>query len=261
LEHESIKRLESNVRSYCRDFPAVFKSAVNAQITASDGRHYIDFFAGAGALNYGHNNPRAKAALIDHLQSDGLMHGLDLATTAKIEFLEKLELLILKPRDLDYRVQFTGPTGTNAVEAAIKLAKKASKRSHVISFTNAYHGHSLGALALTGNQYFHDDLYGARNNVSVMPFDNYFADGANTAHQLRELLNDSSSGTPLRRQINGYATFEASAMTWTSSSLLTIFRPATVALGIFSVLKRLESFPISCVYPNLSVVACRCLYC
>ncbi len=197
MELDVLDRLESNVRSYSRCFPAVFTSAVNARITDTHGRQYIDFFAGAGVLNYGHNNPRAKAAMIKHLQADGLMHGLDLATDIKIEFLSKFESLILRPRQLEYKVQFTGPTGANAVEAAIKLAKKARKRSHIIGFTNGYHGHSLGALALTGNQHFHDDLYGARNNVSLLPYDNYFADGANTAQQLRQLLNDNSSGLPV----------------------------------------------------------------
>jgi len=197
MDLEVIARLESNVRSYSRAFPAVFKSARNARITDQEGQHYIDFFAGAGVLNYGHNNPRANVALIEHLQRDGLMHGLDLATDVKIEFLSKIESIILKPRKLDYRIQFTGPTGANAVEAAIKLAKKARKRSHIIGFTNGYHGHSLGALALTGNQHFHDDYYGARNNISILPYDNYFNDGANTAIQLRQLLTDNSSGIPV----------------------------------------------------------------
>lgn len=194
---QSINRLESNVRGYCRSFPAVFKSAVNARVTAENGREYIDFFAGAGTLNYGHNNPKVKAALIEYLSSDGLMHGLDLATTAKIAFLESFETIILKPRGLDYKVQFTGPTGANAVEAAIKLARKVKQRSHIISFTNGYHGHSLGALALTGNQYYHDEHYGSRQNVTFHPFDNYYGDGANTAMQLRTLLEDNSSGVPI----------------------------------------------------------------
>lgn len=196
-QFESIYRLESNVRGYSRSFPAVFHTAKNAKVKDASGREFIDFFAGAGTLNYGHNNPRVKEALIHYLENDGLMHGLDLATTAKIEFLETLDSVILKPRNLEYRVQFTGPTGTNAVEAAIKLARKAKKRSHIISFTNAYHGHSLGSLALTGNQYYHDEHYGSRSNVSFLPFDNYFGDGANTALQLRKLLEDGSSGLPV----------------------------------------------------------------
>lgn len=194
---EVIDQIESNVRSYSRAFPTVFKSATNALITDVNGRQYIDFFAGAGVLNYGHNNRRAKDAMINHLQNDGLLHGLDLATDVKIKFLSKFESIILKPRNLDYKIQFTGPTGANAVEAALKLAKKARKRSHIIGFTNGYHGHSLGALALTSNQHFHDDYYGARNNVSILPYDNYFKDGANTAHQLRQLLEDNSSGIPI----------------------------------------------------------------
>ncbi len=194
---QSINRLESNVRGYCRSFPTVFKSAVNARVTDEDGREYIDFFAGAGTLNYGHNNPRVKAALIEYLSNDGLMHGLDLATTAKVAFLDSLESIILKPRGLDYKIQFTGPTGANAVEAAIKLARKVKKRSHIISFTNGYHGHSLGALALTGNKFYHDEHYGSRQNVTFHPFDNYYKDGSNTAAQLRTLLEDGSSGIPL----------------------------------------------------------------
>ena len=197
MELNSLERLESNVRSYSRSFPAVFATAVNARLTATDGREFIDFFAGAGALNYGHNNRRVKAALIDYLQSDGVLHALDMATEPRINFLEKFDAQILQPRFLSYRVQFTGPTGANAVEAAIKLARKTRNRSHVIGFTNAYHGHSLGALALTGNEHFHNDLYGARQNVSLLPFDNYFKDGADTIAQLRQLLEDGSSGLPL----------------------------------------------------------------
>jgi len=193
---QTIHKLESNVRGYCRSFPAVFKSALNARVTDENGRTYIDFFAGAGVLNYGHNNPAVKAALIEYLSDDGLMHGLDMATTAKIAFLKSLDSYILKPRGLDYKVQFTGPTGANAVEAAVKLARKAKQRSHIVSFTNGYHGHSLGALALTGNEYYHDSHYGSRQNVTFHPFDNYYEDGSDTASQLRRLLEDNSSGLP-----------------------------------------------------------------
>lgn len=192
-----INRLESAARGYVRSFPAVFQSARNAHIYDQHGREFVDFFAGAGTLNYGHNHPRATDALIDYISRDGLLHGLDLATTAKITFLETFENHILAPRKLDYRIQFTGPTGANAVEAAVKLARKAKKRSHIIAFTNAYHGHSLGALALTGNRKYHDEHYGSHNNVSHLPFDGYFGEGVDTAAQLHTLLADSSSGLPL----------------------------------------------------------------
>ncbi|MEM9601283.1 MAG: diaminobutyrate--2-oxoglutarate transaminase [Pseudomonadota bacterium] len=194
---ESIARLESEVRGYVRSFPTVFTQSRNAHLWDEQGRQYIDFFAGAGTLNYGHNHPRIKAALLDHIQQDGVLHGLDLATSAKIRFLETFESVILRPRQLDYRLQFTGPTGTNAIEAAIKVARKAKSRSHVVAFTNAYHGHSLGALALTGNRRYHNEHYGSHNNVSHLPFDGYFGPGTDTAAQLRALLQDGSSGLPI----------------------------------------------------------------
>lgn len=192
-----IDQMESDVRGYVRSFPAVFARAQNACLYDDQGREYIDFFAGAGTLNYGHNNLRVKQALLDYIQSDGLMHGLDLATPSKIAFLDAFQNIILKPRNFEYKIQFTGPTGTNAIEAAIKLARKAKARSHVIAFTNAYHGHSLGALSLTGNSRYHDEHYGSRNNVSHLPFDGYFGDKVDTAAHLRKLLTDKSSGLPL----------------------------------------------------------------
>ena len=192
----AINRLESNIRGYVRSFPAVFKSAKGAWLTDALGNRYLDFFAGAGTLNYGHNNPRVTEALISYLAQDGIVHGLDTATVAKTELLEALEEIILAPRKLDYKVQFTGPTGTNAVEAAIKLARKSKQRSHIVAFTNAYHGHSLGALALTGNQYYHDLSYGSHSNVTHLPFDGYLGD-LDTAQLLSKMLEDGSSGLPL----------------------------------------------------------------
>ena len=191
----TIERLESNIRGYVRSFPVEFDTAVGSWLTDVDGRRYLDFFAGAGTLNYGHNNPLAVAALQAYLGRNGVMHGLDTATRAKTQFLEKFSQVILQPRSLDYKVQFTGPTGTNAVEAAIKLARKMKQRSHVVAFTNAYHGHSLGSLALTGNQYYHDLAYGSHNNVTHLPFDGYLGD-YDTSAILDKMLNDGSSGLP-----------------------------------------------------------------
>ena len=104
------KDLESNVRGYCRAFPVTFVKAQNATITDSEGNEYIDFLGGAGTLNYGHNNPAFKQALIEYIQSDGMTHGLDMHTDAKEQFLEAFRDLILEPRNMDYKVQFTGPT-------------------------------------------------------------------------------------------------------------------------------------------------------
>ena len=121
-----IERLESEVRSYCRSFPAVFDTARGARLVDREGRSYVDFFAGAGALNYGHNDPKLKRPLLDYLARDGVVHSLDMATAAKEAFLERFEERILEPRDLEYKIQFPGPTGTNAVESALKLARAAT---------------------------------------------------------------------------------------------------------------------------------------
>lgn len=186
---------ESSVRSYCRSFPVVFQQARGAELVSRDGQRYIDFLAGAGTLNYGHNHPVLKQALLDYIESDGLTHGLDMYSAAKERFLETFHRLILKPRGMsDYLMQFTGPTGTNAVEAALKLARKVSGRSGILSFTNGFHGCSLGALAATGNQHHRGAAGTGLGDVSRMPYANYFGDEVNTIAMIDKLLSDPSSG-------------------------------------------------------------------
>jgi len=196
-ERDDIARLESEVRGYVRLFPTVFDVAKGSILVDTDGKEFIDFFCGAGTLNYGHNNPKAKLALLDYIQNDGIQHSLDTATKAKVEFLRTFEKIILKPRKLNYKIQFTGPTGTNAVEAAIKLARKSKKRSHIIAFSHAYHGHTLGALAVTANDYYHDEHYGSRSNVTHLPYDGYMGDDVDTSEYLDKVLADQSSGIPI----------------------------------------------------------------
>ena len=191
------EEMESEVRGYVRAFPVVFDVAKGAFLYDEQGVKYIDFFAGAGTLNYGHNNPLISAALIEYLQHDGIVHGLDKATVAKKNFLQKFRDTILAPRNLEYKVQFTGPTGTNAVETALKLARMVKRRSNIIAFTNGYHGLTMGALAVTGNDFYRDESYGARNNADSVPFDGYFGPDVNTIDYLRKFLEDSSSGIDL----------------------------------------------------------------
>ncbi len=188
------QRRESEVRSYCRSFPTLFTSARGSRMTAADGRSYIDFFAGAGALNYGHNHPVLKDALLRYLESEGITHSLDMATEAKRDFLETFEQHILDPRAMDYRVMFTGPTGTNAVEAAIKLARKVTERSHVVAFTNGFHGMTMGSLSLTGNAFKRQGAGVPLHHVTHMPFDHYFDDEIDTLDVLESQLADTSSG-------------------------------------------------------------------
>jgi diaminobutyrate-2-oxoglutarate transaminase len=166
--------LESQVRSYCRSWPVTFDTAVGSRMTDLEGNDYLDFFAGAGALNYGHNHPVLKEALLDYLRRDGVVHGLDMHTAAKAEFLEVFAERILKPRNLDYKVQFPGPTGTNAVESALKLVRKVTGREAMINFTNAFHGMTLGSLSVTGNSMKRGGAGIPLVHATPMPYDNYF---------------------------------------------------------------------------------------
>ncbi|MEX2534195.1 MAG: diaminobutyrate--2-oxoglutarate transaminase [Trueperaceae bacterium] len=188
------ERRESAARSYSRSFPIVFEKARGAILTANDGRDYIDFLAGCSSLNYGHNDPDMKAALIDHIAGDGIAHGLDMHTSAKAAFLETFERLILKPRGMDHRMMFMGPTGANAVEAALKLARKATGRTNVIAFTNGFHGVTLGALAATGNLYHRGGAGVPLTGVTRMPFEGAMGDDVDTADLLDRMLAEPSGG-------------------------------------------------------------------
>lgn len=186
--------LESEVRSYCRGWPAVFDRAQGSYMYDEDGHTYLDFFAGAGALNYGHNNPVLKRALLDYIERDGVTHGLDMGTTAKRAFLETFQNTVLRPRDLPYKVMFPGPTGTNAVEAALKLARKVKGREAIVSFTNAFHGMSLGALAVTGNAFKRAGAGIPLVHGTPMPFDNYLDGRVPDFLWFERLLEDQGSG-------------------------------------------------------------------
>ena len=183
---------ESAVRSYCRTWPAVFDRAAGSWLYDENGRAYLDFFAGAGALNYGHNNPVLKGALLDYLAGDRIIHSLDMYTIAKREFLTAFDELILRPRRLDYRVQFPGPGGANAVEAALKLARKVTGRTGVITFTNAFHGMTLGALSVTGSAFHRRGAGVPLAHVTPMPFDPSVGSGGSLWFEC--LLDDSGSG-------------------------------------------------------------------
>lgn len=185
---------ESQVRSYCRSFPAVFTKAKGALLYTEDNRAYIDFFAGAGALNYGHNNDRIKQQLIAYLEDDQIAHGLDLYTGAKRTFLEQFSEIILKPRGLDYKVQFCGPTGANAVEAALKLARKITGRAGVFSFMGGYHGLSLGSLAITGNAHHRGAAGLPLANSTFMPYPYGFMATIDSLRYIEAVLTDDHSG-------------------------------------------------------------------
>jgi diaminobutyrate-2-oxoglutarate transaminase len=194
---QTFERLESEVRYYCRDFPTVFTRATGCKLFDEGGREYLDFFSGAGTLNYGHNNPRLKRRLIEYLEGDSVTHSLDMATAVKREFLERFDSLILGPRGLRYKIQFCGPTGTNAVEAALKLARKATGRQTVVFFMNAYHGLSLGALAVTGNASKRVGAGVPLHYSMPMPYDGDLGDGVDTLDYFEAFLQNPGSGMEL----------------------------------------------------------------
>ena len=185
---------ESEVRSYCRSWPAVFERAQGSTVYTEDGAEYLDFFSGAGALNYGHNNPALLEPLLEYLRSGAIVHSLDMKTPAKRKFLQTFEDVILKPRNLDYKVMFPGPTGTNTVEAALKLARKITGRQHILSFTNAFHGMTLGSLSVTGNSMKRMGAGIPLTNSSKIPYDDYFDGETADFLWLERVLEDSGSG-------------------------------------------------------------------
>ncbi len=185
---------ESSIRGYCRAFPTVFKTASNAIQTDEAGKRYIDFFAGAGVLNFGHNNPNMKRALIDYIEADGVAHSLDMYTTAKREFIGAFADTVLKPRGMNHKLQFIGPTGTNAVEAALKLARRVTGRTQVVAFSHGFHGMTLGSLACTANQYFRNAAGVPLEHVHRLPFQGQASGCSQCLTAYREAVADPSSG-------------------------------------------------------------------
>lgn len=190
----TFERVESRVRSYSRSFPKVFDRALGSTIFDTNGKAYTDFLAGCSTLNYGHNDPDLKSALIEYISNDGIAHGLDMFTDAKEHFLSTFERLILRPRGMTHQLQFTGPTGANAVEAAMKLARKVTGRTNIISFTNGFHGVTMGALAATGNGKHRGGAAMPLSGVTRAAYDGYHGPDINTADLLERQLSDPSSG-------------------------------------------------------------------
>lgn len=192
---------ESELRSYSRLYPTVFHSASNARQTDETGRSYIDFFAGAGVLNFGHNNARMKQAIIEFIERDGVAHSLDMQTTAKRDFIQAFVDTVLKPRGMDHRLGFVGPTGTNAVEMALKLARRVTGRCSVVAYTSGFHGMTLGALSATANAYFRNAAGVPLDYVVRQPFGCetpclgcHYGCGLDSVHALRAQLENPSSG-------------------------------------------------------------------
>ncbi|OZG74707.1 diaminobutyrate--2-oxoglutarate transaminase [Hahella sp. CCB-MM4] len=195
------EKWESDIRGYCRLYPTVFTSASNARQVDEAGKSYIDFFAGAGVLNFGHNNERMKKALIEFIENDGVAHSLDMYTTPKRRFIETFVQTILEPRGMNHKMMFMGPTGTNAVESAMKLARKVTGRQTIVAFNSGFHGMTLGALAATANSYFRNAAGVPLNHILRQPFGCErpcvgcdLGCGLQSVDRLRSFYADASSG-------------------------------------------------------------------
>lgn len=188
------EKYESNVRSYCRKWPVEFSYAKGSIIVDSSGKKYIDFFNGAGALNYGHNNDYIKEKLINYIESDAIIHSLDMYATAKKNFIDFYEKQILIPRGLNYKVMFANPTGTNAIEMAIKLARKNKKRNNIFALMGAFHGMTLGSLSLTTEKSAREAAGVTLTDVTHIAPPYYMNNSFDTIKYLEEILNDDHSG-------------------------------------------------------------------
>lgn len=215
---KTFEEIESSVRSYSRGWPAIFEKAKGYKLWDTDGKEYIDFFAGAGTMNYGHNDASMQEKVIEYIKNDGIIHSLDMGTTPRKDFLERFKEVILTPRDLDYKIMFPGPTGTNTVESALKIARKVTGRDTVISFTNAFHGMTIGSLSVTANSFKRHGAGVPLHHTVSMPFDDYVED-QDSIRYLERFLEDSGSGVALPAAIiletvQGEGGINAARMEW-----------------------------------------------
>ncbi|PPF33608.1 diaminobutyrate--2-oxoglutarate transaminase [Pseudoclavibacter sp. AY1H1] len=238
---EVFDRRESEVRGYIRSFPVVFDRASGSTLVTADGDEYLDFFAGAGVLNYGHNNPLFTKALVEYIEHGGILHGLDMATSAKRAFIEAFEQYVLEPRGYDYKIQFTGPTGANAVEAALKVARQATGRTNVVAFTNGFHGLSLGAVAVTGNKKYRDAAGTTLSDVTRLPFEGYLGDKLDTLGLFEKMLDDTGSGLDLPAAVIVEAIQGEGGINVASPEWLRRLRTITEERGILLILDEIQA--------------------
>ena len=193
MNFDIFEKYESEVRSYCRKYPTLFTKAKGSYMYDEEGNKYIDFFCGAGALNYGHNNDYIKEKLIKYIMDDGIIHSMDMFTPTKRDFIEFFQKEVLEKRGLNYKIQFPGPTGTNAVEAALKLARKVKKRNNIFAFMGAFHGMTLGSLSMTTDRDSREGAGVVLTDVTHIPAPYMFPD-FDVLQYMQTLIDDDHSG-------------------------------------------------------------------
>ncbi|MFT4950279.1 MAG: diaminobutyrate-2-oxoglutarate transaminase [Natronomonas sp.] len=151
---ERQREVDSNAVAYPRRVPVALEEAKGATIRDVDGNTFLDFFAGIGVLNVGHSNPYVLEAV--HEQLDDLTHSVDFPTEARIEFIERLNSIAPDGLSGNSKVIFGGPSGSDAIEGSIKLAKHNTGRHGLLAFEGSYHGTTAGALSLTAGKSYKD---------------------------------------------------------------------------------------------------------
>jgi diaminobutyrate-2-oxoglutarate transaminase len=194
---------ESNARTYARRLRLAITHAKGIRVTDADGKTYIDCLAAAGTLALGHNHPAVKAALLEALEHEVPFQTLDIATPLKDEFTDALFATLPREFAARARIQFCGPSGSDAIEAALKLVKTATQKPGVIAFSGGYHGMSQSAMGLMGNLGPKQGMAGVAHNAQFMPYPYAYrcpfgVGGDDTAilsaNYLRSLLSDVEGG-------------------------------------------------------------------
>ena len=201
---ERQQNVESNARTYPRRLPLAIRKAQGVYVTDVDGRTYLDCLAGAGTLALGHNHSVVVEAIRRHLDEGCPLHTLDLTTPTKDQFVQELFASLPPSFAARARVQFCGPTGSDAVEAALKLVKTATGRRAVLAFQGAYHGQTHGTLALMGNLGPKAPVAGLMPDVHFLPYPYTYrcplgcasCDGRHLSEYVEYLLDDPEGGTP-----------------------------------------------------------------
>jgi diaminobutyrate-2-oxoglutarate transaminase len=193
------REIDSSAVSYPEDIPIAFESGKGATVRDSDGNTYIDMFAGIGVLNVGHANPYVLDAV--HEQADKLVHTVDFPTEARLDLIEKLDEIAPGALQGNNKFVFGGPTGSDAIEAAIKLAKYNTGGDGLIAFRGAYHGATSGAMSLTGNKGFKGNYTPLLSDVVHAPYPHPFGQNKSpeeavdhALEEVRAILEDPYGG-------------------------------------------------------------------
>lgn len=198
--------IESNARTYPRRLPLALKSGRGVRVWDVEGREYIDCLAGAGALALGHNHPAVVEAVRDALREEVPFQTLDLPTPLKDRFINDLFDSLPPEFGRHFKIQFCGPSGADAVEAALKLVKTATRRRGIVAFHGAYHGMTHGALSVSGESVPKIALSGLSAEVQFLPFPSDYhcpfglggdAGSDLGARYIETMLDDPNSGVLL----------------------------------------------------------------